>query len=124
MSSNGLDSRGALAAEIADSVRRELRAKHSAENLSVAIEKNLVDEARRAELKLAYLRVAAAGVFAVFVIGRLLISKVASVPPPTIGSLTASLIWMTFAVTVLGLLRREWYRSWLRRGFPLSLIHI
>lgn len=119
-SSNALDSRGALAAEIADSIRRELRAKHSAENLSVAIEKNLVDEARRAELKLAYLRIAAAGVFAVFVIGRLLLSKIAAVPPPTIGSLVASLIWMTFAATVLGLLRREWYKSWLRRGFPIA----
>ena len=56
-SNNMLDSRQALAAEIAESVQLQLHAKQSAENLSVAIEKNLLEEARRAELKLAYLRV-------------------------------------------------------------------
>ena len=120
MSENVLDSRAALASEIADAVRGQLAAKHSAEDLSVAIEKSLVEEARRAELKLAYLRAAATGVFAVFVIGRLLLSKITSVPPPTFGSLAASVVWMIFAVTALGLLRREWYKSWLRRAFPIA----
>jgi len=63
-SNNMLDSRQALAAEIAESVQLALHAKQSAEQLNVTIEKSLLDEARRAELKLAYLRVAAAGVFA------------------------------------------------------------
>jgi hypothetical protein len=71
---NVLDSRAALASEIADAVRGQLHAKHEAANLSIAIEKNLAEEARRAELRLAYLRVAAAGAFSVFVIGRLLLS--------------------------------------------------
>ena len=64
MSNNMLDSRQALAAEIAESVQLALHAKQSAEQLNITIEKSLLDEARRAELKLAYLRVAAAGVFA------------------------------------------------------------
>jgi len=115
-----MDSRAALASEIAEAVRGQLNAKHSAEQLSATIEKNLADEARRAELKLAYLRVGAAGAFAVFVIGRLLLSKVADIPPPTTGSLAASLVWMTFAAAVLGVLRKEWYKSWLRRAVPIA----
>lgn len=120
MPDNILDSRAALASEIAEAVRGQLHAKHAAENLSVAIEKSLVEEARRAELKLANLRVAAAGVFAVFVIGRLLISKVTSIPPPTVGSLATSLVWMTFAATVLLVLRRDWYKAWFRRAIPIA----
>src|SRR6266550_7044537 len=120
MSENLLNSRAALAAEIAESVRSELRAKNAVENLSLTIEKSLLDEARRAELKLAYLRVAAAGAFAVFLLGRLLVSKTTPIAPPTIGSMAAALGWMTFAAAVLVLLRRDWYRTWLRRGFPIA----
>ena len=117
---NVLDSRQALASEIAEAVRGQLKAKQTAESLSAAIEKNLVEEARRAELKLAYLRVAAAGAFAVFVLGRLVLSKVTAIAPPTIGSLAASLVWMTFAAAVLGILRRDWYKAWLRRAIPIA----
>jgi signal transduction histidine kinase len=115
-----LDSRQALAAEIAESVALQLRAKQSAQNLSAAIEKNLLDEARRAELKLAYLRVAGAGAFSVFVLGRLLLSRIMSIPAPTMGSLAVSLGWMTFAAGVLVVLRRDWYKPWLRRAFPIA----
>jgi signal transduction histidine kinase len=117
---NMLDSRAALASEIADAVRGQLHAKHSAEQLSVTIEKNLVEEARRAELKLAYLRVAAAGAFAVFVLGRLGLSKVSSLTPPTMGSLAAALVWTTFGAAMLALLRKDWYRPWLRRAIPIA----
>ncbi len=120
MSENVLDSRQALASEIAEAVRGQLHAKQTAENLSAAIEKNLVEEARRAELKLAYLRVAAAGAFAVFVLGRLVLSRITTIAPPTMGSLAASLVWMTFAAAVLGILRRDWYKAWLRRAFPIA----
>ena len=120
MRENVLDSRQALASEIADAVRGQLHAKQTAENLSAAIEKNLLEEARRDELKLAYLRAAAAGAFAVFVLGRLALSRVSTIDPPTIGSLAASLVWMTFAAAVLGILRRDWYKAWLRRAFPIA----
>ena len=115
-----LDSRQALAAEIAESVQLQLHAKQSAQNLSIAIERNLLEEARRAELKLAYLRVAAAGAFAVFVFARVLLSRITSVPEPTMGSLAASLGWMTFAAAVLVILRRDWYKPWLRRAIPIA----
>jgi len=115
-----MDSRAALASEIAEAVRGQVHAKQSADQLSEAIEKSLLEEARRAELKLSYLRVAAAGAFAVFVIGRLLISRVTDLTPPTLGSLGASLVWMTYAAAVLVLLRREWYKAWLRRAFPIA----
>jgi signal transduction histidine kinase len=117
---NMMDSRAALASEIADAVRGQLHAKHSAEQLSVTVEKNLLDEARRAELKLAYLRVAAAGALAVFVLGRLGASKITPLTPPTMGSLAAALVWTTFAAGILALLRRDWYRPWLRRAIPIA----
>jgi signal transduction histidine kinase len=121
MRANMMDSRAALAVEIAESVRRELRAKQTSDQLAVTIEKNLLEEARHAELKLSYLRVGAAGIFSIFVFGRLLVSEVFSkVSPPTVGSLGAALGWMTFAAAVLLLLRREWYQPWLRKAFPIA----
>ena len=120
MTQNQLDSRQALAAEIAETVRAGLQAKHAAANLSDAIEKNLLEEARRSELKLAYLRAAGAGVFAVFVLGRLILSKLTAIGPPSIGSLGAALGWMTFAAAVLGILRKDWYKAWMRRAFPIA----
>src|SRR2546430_617273 len=113
-------SRAALAAEIADSVRLQLRAKQDAAELERAIEKTLLDEARRAELRLAYLRVGAAGLFSLFVFARLLLAQVTHVSPPTVGSLGAALGWMTYAASILLLLRREWYRQWVRRAFPIA----
>ena len=120
MANNMLDSRAALAAEIAESVRMQLRAKQDAAQLERAIEKALHDEARRSELRLAYLRVGAAGVFSLFVFTRLLLSAFTRISPPTIGSLGAALGWMTFAAGILLLLRREWYRPWVRRAFPIA----
>ena len=115
-----LDSRAALAVEIAESVKRDLRAKQSSEQLAVAIEKNLREEARHAELKLAYLRTIAAGAFSVFLFARLVLSEVSTVSPPTMGSLGAALGWMTFSAAVLLLLRKDWYKSWFRRAFPIA----
>src|SRR5689334_4017243 len=120
MNNSMLDSRAALAAEIAESVRMQLRAKQDEMQLERAIEKSLLDEARRAELRLAYLRVGAAGVFSLFVFGRLLLSDMTSVAPPTTGSLGAALGWMTFSSAILLLLRRDWYRPWVRRAFPIA----
>src|SRR5438105_4913870 len=120
MTDNPLNSRAILAAEIADSVRREVRAQQSAAQLSATIEKSLLEEARRAELKLAYLRGGAAAAFSIFVLGRLFLSRISSIPPPTTGSLGAALLWMTFAAAALAVLRRDWYKPWLRRGFPIA----
>lgn len=120
MNANMLNSRAILASEIAESVRREVRAKESAEQLAVAIEKSLLEEARRSELKLAYLRVSAAGVFSIFLFARLLLSQFTPIPPPTMGSMGAALGWMTFAAGLLLLLRRDWYKPWLRRAFPIA----
>jgi len=114
------DSRAALASEIAESVKEALKAKQSSEQLTQSIENRLLEEARHSELKLAYLRVGAAGVFSLFVFGRLLLSEFTDVGPPTIGSLGAALGWMTYAAGVLLLLRREWYKPWVRRAFPIA----
>ena len=120
MTPSMLDSRAALAAEIAESVRMQLRAKQDAMQLERAIEKSLLDEARRAELRLAYLRVGAAGLFSLFVFGRLVLSDITRISPPTTGSLGAALGWMTFSAAILMLLRRDWYRPWVRRAFPVA----
>ena len=118
--SDHLNSRQALAAEITESLRRELSARASLEKLGATIETTLVDEARRAELKLAYLRAAVAGAFLTFVILRILASRIASAPPPSNGAIAAVVMWALFAGGILVALRKGWYRSWLRRGIPIA----
>jgi len=118
--SDHLNSRQALAAEITESLRRELHARSSLEKLGATIETTLVDEARRAELKLAYLRAAVAGAFLIFVVLRTIGSRFASAPPPSSGAIAAVLVWAVFAGSILLALRKGWYRSWLRRGIPIA----
>ncbi|HET6761688.1 MAG TPA: histidine kinase dimerization/phospho-acceptor domain-containing protein, partial [Gemmatimonadaceae bacterium] len=118
--SDHLNSRQALAAEITESLRRELHARDSLEKLGATIETTLLDEARRAELKLAYLRAAAAGAFLTFVLIMVVASGVTSEPRPSSGAIAAVLFWSLFAATILVALRRGWYRAWLRRGIPIA----
>jgi len=121
MADNRFDSRVVLAGEIAEAVRNQLRAKQDAVQIERAIEQSLLDEARRAELKLAFLRVGAAGMFSVFVFTRLVIADVTGrFAPPTLGSLGAALLWITYAASILMLLRKDWYRPWVRRAFPIA----
>jgi signal transduction histidine kinase len=120
MEGNLLDSRAALAAEIAESVRNQLNAKTAAENLAPVIEKSLLEEARRAELHLAYLRVAAAAVFTIFLLGSLFLTTGSSAAYRSTSELAAALGWMAYAAGVLGLLRRGWYKPWLRRAIPIA----
>jgi signal transduction histidine kinase len=118
--SDHLNSRQALAAEITESLRRELHARASLEKLGATIETTLGDEARRAELKLAYLRAALAGAFLTFIILRLIAGRIGSAGPPSSGAIAAVLMWAAFAGAILVALRRGWYRPWLRRGIPIA----
>jgi signal transduction histidine kinase len=118
--SDHLNSRQALAAEITESLRRELHARTSLEKLAATIETTLLDEARRTELKLAYLRAAAAGSLLTFVVLMVFGSGITSPPRPSNGAIAAVLIWAVFSATILIALRREWYRGWLRRGIPIA----
>jgi signal transduction histidine kinase len=118
--SDHLNSRQALAAEITESLRRELHARTSLEKLGATIETTLLDEARRAELKLAYLRAATAGAFLTFVVVMIVGSGITSVPRPANGAIAAVLSWAVFSATILIALRRGWYRAWLRRGIPVA----
>lgn len=118
--SDHLNSRQALAAEITESLRRELHARTSLEKLGATIETTLLDEARRAELKLAYLRAAAAGAFLTFVVVMVVGSGVTSAPRPSNGVIAAVLSWAFFAAAILIALRGGWYRAWLRRGIPIA----
>src|SRR5688500_20318037 len=113
--SDHLNSRQALAAEITESLRRELHARTSLEKLGATIEATLLDEARRAELKLAYLRAAAAGAFLTVVVLMAVVSGITSAPGPSTGAIAATLGWAVFSVAILIALRRGWYRAWLRR---------
>jgi len=115
-----LNSRQALAAEITESLQRELHVRTSLEKLGATIETTLLDEARRAELKLAYLRAGAAGAFLVFVIAMAIGSKITSAPRPSNGAIAAVLTWALFSAAILVALRRGWYRAWLRRGIPIA----
>ena len=58
--------------------------------------------------------------FALFVLGRFLLSKASDVTAPGIGGFAAALGWMTYAAAVLGILRKEWYRPWMRKAFPIA----
>jgi signal transduction histidine kinase len=118
--SDHLNSRQALAAEIVESLQRELHARTSLEKLGATIETTLLDEARRAELKLAYLRAAAAGAFLIFVGLAVGGSGITSMPRPSTGAVAAVLSWAVFAAGILILLRRGWYRAWARRGVPIA----
>ncbi len=118
--SEHLNSRQALAAEIVESLQRELQARTSLEKLSATIETTLLDEARRAELRLAYLRAAAAGAFLIFVVLTVVESRITSVPRPSSGAVAAVLSWAIFAAAILIALRGGWYRAWLRRGIPIA----
>lgn len=118
--SDHLNSRQALAAEIVESLQRELHVRTSLEKLGATIETTLLDEARRAELKLAYLRAAAAGAFLVFVALMAGGSGITSAPRPSNGAIAAVTIWAVFAATILIVLRNGWYRAWLRRGIPIA----
>lgn len=118
--SEHLNSRQALAAEIVESLQRELQARTSLEKLGATIETTLLDEARRAELRLAYLRAAAAGAFLIFVVLTVVESRITSVPRPSSGAVAAVLSWAIFAAAMLIALRGGWYRAWLRRGIPIA----
>jgi signal transduction histidine kinase len=118
--SEHLNSRQALAAEIVESLQRELQARTSLEKLGATIETTLLDEARRAELRLAYLRAAAAGAFLIFVVLTVVESRITSVPRPSSGAVAAVLSWAIFATAILIALRGGWYRAWLRRGIPIA----
>lgn len=118
--SDHLNSRQALAAEITESLRRELHARTSLEKLGATIETTLLDEARKAELRLAYLRAATAGAFLTFVVLMVVGSGITSAPRPSNGAIAAVLSWAVFAAAILIALRRGWYRAWLRRGIPIA----
>ena len=118
--SDHLNSRQALAAEIVESLQRELHARTSLEKLGATIETTLLDEALRAELKLAYLRAAAAGAFLVFFALSFGGSGIRSMPRPSNGAVAAVLTWAIFAAAILFTLRGGWYRAWLRRGIPIA----
>jgi signal transduction histidine kinase len=118
--SDHLNSRQALAAEITESLRRELHARASLEKLGATIETTLLDEARRAELKLAYLRAVAAGAFLTFVLFGIIGSRFTPGQSPSNGAIAAVLTWTAFAGAILIALRRGWYRAWLRRGIPVA----
>jgi signal transduction histidine kinase len=118
--SDHLNSRQALAAEIVESLRRELHARTSLEKLGATIETTLLDEARRAELKLAYLRAAVAGAFLIFVVLTVAGSGITPVARPSNGVVAGVLSWAIFALAILIALRRGWYRAWLRRGVPIA----
>ncbi len=118
--SDHLNSRQALAAEITESLKRELHVRSSLEKIGATIETTLLDEARRAELKLAYLRAAAAGAFLMFVLLMTAGNRFTSAPRPSNGAIAAVLVWSVFAATILIALRSGWYRAWLRRGIPIA----
>jgi signal transduction histidine kinase len=115
---DSFNSRQQLAAEIAESLRRELHARSAPESLAAIVDKALLDEAMRAELHLAYLRCAAAVFFLVALTALELTHSLTglAVPPR---SFAAVIVWAIITVVVAAALRRGWYRPALRRLLPV-----
>jgi len=120
VTANHLNSRQALAAEITESLRRELSARTSLEKLSAAIETTLLGEACASELKLAYLRAVAAGTLFIFGALAALASTMTSVLPPSNGAVLAVTIWLVYSAAILLALRGGLYRAWLRKAIPVA----
>jgi signal transduction histidine kinase len=118
MTSEMMNSRHALAVEIADSVRRDLRVQSSTDNIGPAIETTLRNEARASELKLAYLRAAAVGAFVLLFLFDELRNRITGAPPSSWLVLGAIVGWIAFASATFIALRAESYKSWLRRAIP------
>ena len=96
-----------VAAEITESLRRELHgARLTFKTTGATIETTLLDEARRAELKLAYLRAAAAGAFLTLVVFKAIGSAFRPALPPSTGAISAVVYWAVFAGNLLVALRR------------------
>jgi signal transduction histidine kinase len=119
-STEHLNSRQALAAEITESLRRELHARTSLEKLSAAIETTLLDEACQSELKLSYLRVAAAAALFIVGAGVAVASKMIAILPPSNGAVLAIMIWLLYSGAILFALRGGLYRAWLRKAIPAA----
>jgi signal transduction histidine kinase len=118
LSVHSFNSRQALAAEIAESIRHELHARNVAESVSAAIDSSLLEEASRAERHLAHLRAAAATMFLAGILVLWLTHRSSGTPPraPTIAAVGA---WAALSVALAIALERGWYRTSLRRAVPI-----
>jgi signal transduction histidine kinase len=105
-----------LRASIASRLGREIGGEDPEEDVSSAVGRLLLDEARENESRIATLRVLLAGLYtslaAIAALGR---GSAAAIRP-----LAAVLLWMAVSVVLLAALRRGWYRLWLRRLLPAA----
>ena len=90
------------------------------EGLADSIDRELLEQARRGELTLAYLRLIAVG-------GYLIVALWTFFSPQSLGSLTLAAgdlllasMWATGAAALTFGLRRGWYRLWLRHIVPAA----
>jgi signal transduction histidine kinase len=113
-----LNSRQLLATEIADALREELHARTSPETLTAAVDRSLLEEARRAELQLAYLRLGVAAAVALAAAGRGLVTSPAGDLPWGAAALGA--LWTAGSGALVLAMRRGWYRVAARRALPVA----
>ena len=113
------DSYDALAASIERALRTDLAPAGSATHLAGAIDRIMLDEACAGELRLGYLRLLVVVPYVALTAlpllgGRASVSEGISVAP-----LLLSTAWLAAAGTLVGALRRGWYRRWVTHAAPL-----
>jgi signal transduction histidine kinase len=119
LSVDSFNSRQALAAEIAESIRHELHARNVAESLSATIDSALLEEASRAERHLAQLRAAAAAVLLAAALIAALAARVAGLASPPGATIALIAAWVAISAVLLLALGRGWYPPSLRRALPI-----
>lgn len=88
--------------------------------LADSIDRELLEQARRGELTLAYLRLIAIAGYLVVALWTLVRPESLESPAFAIGDLLLGAVWASAAVTLTIALRRGWYRLWLRHIVPAA----
>jgi signal transduction histidine kinase len=118
--SAALNSQQALAASLARDVQRGLPQTGSAEGIAALVEEALRKEAINNERTLAYMRVIAVGMYALFSLAAFIRPELFGIPNYPLYALLFALGWAFLAVVVALALRAGWYRPWLRLIMPAS----
>ena len=111
------DSYDALAASIERALKRGIPLDADAA-LPGAIQRALLEEARLGELSIAFFRLPVVLLCIVFGV----VIEVSSTPShrSIIGEIVTAVAWAAWAVALLVMLRRGWYRLWLRYAVPIA----
>jgi signal transduction histidine kinase len=88
--------------------------------LADSIDRELIDQARKGELTLGYLRLLAVAGYVVVAIWTMVSPESVGSPPFPLGDALLGAVWAAGAIALVLALRRGWYRLWLRHVVPAA----